>query len=331
METTITNPHDEIDDYRIMPAWCAFVLGGVTTFLLVYLGIARPAAHQLDMMRRQMGALEQTVWQVAGSSQDVAEATSLLKELNVQRSQIAKARLAVQDLKTLREKLQREASHLQEALATVAELGAIKESLLSYSGEIHEAAEVVSVSEDLCVRLAHAATSTYEALQASDDLLAMKDDLLAEPQSILDASDSLTNLLNMRDRLTNESTDLATAESTLDGLVSLKSSVLAQQSDMVTTLETLEVIQDLAQEFDQAAVSFERIRHWMVEVVASESILERARQTLAPLSEIANLRHLEPAAVRTLVSQLTNRDGQLENADATVETASIQESDLVIE
>ena len=337
MESTYQNAHisrDELDDYRIMPAWCAFVLGGVTTFLLVYLGIARPAAHELDMMRRQMGALEQTVWEVAGMRDDVAEVNSLLSELNDQRAQISKARLAVKDVATLRRQLQSEAAHVQDALATVAELGAIKDSLLSFAGEAAEAAEVASVSEGMCKRLAKSATSTYEALQASDDLLAMKDDLLTMPGATELALDALDQLLDMRDELHAAGDEIDTADAALQSLVALKSMVLAQQPEMATTLETLELISDLSAEFDQAALSFDRIRHWMVEVVATESILERARRTLAPLTEIANVRHLQPETVRQFVSQLN----QIEllspspvKDELTIETASIKESDLVIE
>ncbi|MEM8681658.1 MAG: hypothetical protein AAGF97_20105, partial [Planctomycetota bacterium] len=145
---------------------------------------------------------------------------------------------------------------------------------------------------------------------------------------------SLAQLMNIRSALNAQGTAVADAHVVLDDLVSLKSHVLAQQPEMVTTLETLEVMQDLANEFDQASASFGRIRHWMVEIVASESILDRARRTLEPLTEIANLRHLEPQAIREIASRLSSDFGiQVANGsrNTPVETASIDETDLVVE
>lgn len=388
METTYEAeqnvPAGELDDYRIMPAWCAFVLGGVTTFLLVYLGIARPTAHELDTMRRQVGALEQSIWEIAGKQDDVARTNSLLAELTAQSAQVTKARLAVNDVQSLRRQLQHEASNLQQALATVAELGAIKESLLSYSdnaqeaaavvsaseslcndlqhevgniksamaavadlasikeslltyaSETREAADVASVAELLCNRLAESAGSTYEALQVSDDLLAIRDDLLDSPHATQEAADNLNQLIGLRQQLKDHASELPAAENALHDLLTLKSMVLAQRPELLTTLETLEIIQDLSREFDQASVSFERIRHWMVEVVASESILERARQSLAPLTEIASLRHLEPNALRQMTRRLAaSHTPQIASKPETSASAlgepTIEDEDLVVD
>ncbi len=65
-----------------LPSWCLFVLGGVFTLLIVYVGVARPAARDMALMKRQLSTLEQSIWEVAGKSDTAKDANQLLALLS---------------------------------------------------------------------------------------------------------------------------------------------------------------------------------------------------------------------------------------------------------
>ncbi len=155
-----------------------------------------------------------------------------------------------------------------------------------------EAADVVATSELLCQRLAETADTTFAALQAGDDLLSLRDDLIMRREQAVDAQLALDDLFEIADALKEQGHGVAEAHTRVEELLTLKDTVVHSTSDLAQTIESLQVANELSAQFNQAIVTFERIRHWMVEVVATEPLLERARQTLQPLTELGNLRHL---------------------------------------
>ncbi len=287
-----------------LPTWCAFALGGIVTFLFVYVGIGRPAAHELAQLRRQMGTLEQSVWEVAGQEKAARSTNDLLSQLREQKAQAAAAREALAEIKQLHAQLLAESNRVEQAMVAVSQLGAIKDMLLSNADRADQAAAVLAVSEDLQHRLANAADSTELALEASHDLLDLQADLLAGSQQSATAHATLDQLIEIRARLDLESLEVAEAQDQVTELISLKDKVVSQTKDLKGAIETLELTNELGLRFHEAALSFEQIRHWMIEVTALEPMLQRAKATLDPLLEMGNLERLSPDALRSLARQL---------------------------
>lgn len=264
-----------------LPTWCAFALGGVITFLFVYIGIARPAAREMALMRRQMSTLEQSVWEVAGQKETAASTNELLGLLSDQREQLISAKESLAAMKKLHASIIEESIEVNNAIAAASQLGSLKDVLLANSERASEAAEVLSLSEDLYHRLATGAESTELAIDASEDLFSLRSGLIQQGQEVAQAQDRL------------------------DDLVALKDAVVDQTNDLADAVETLELTRQLNVRFHQAAMSLDSIRHWMVEIVAMEPMLQRAQKTLEPLTELTSLDRLNPNRVREIARALT--------------------------
>ena len=359
-----------LDANWVIPSWCSFVLGGVFTFLLVYIGIARPAAHEMALMKRQMSTLEQSIWEVAGQSDTAKKTNKLLALLAEQKEVATEAEGTLHRMQQLNHELAAEADRTQQALTSVDELIALKDSVLEGSDGTREAAKVfatahslhnrlassanttaeaVGVSEQLLTieenlldssasvdelvalkdsvlegsagtreaakvfaaahslhdRLASSANTTAEAILVSEQLLAMEENLRDSTAEVQTAQETLNQMLDIHDSLDHHSADVTTAQLRVDSLLTLKDTIIAETANLADAIETLELSYDLTNHYQKAAVAFEQMRRWMVEVVATESILERAQNTLKPLAELGNLRHLTSDQLRTAAREIS--------------------------
>lgn len=276
--------HDEFEPAGL-PTWCAFALGGIITFLFVYIGIARPAAREMSLMRRQMSTLEQSVWEVAGQKETAASTNQLLGLLNEQRDQAIAAKRSLIEMRNLHSEIIAQSTEIQNAMAAASQLGSLKDVLLANSERADKAAEVLSVSEDLYHRLATGADSTDQAVQASEDLFALRTSLIDDGSEVAEAQDNLEELVALKDTVVNQTGNLADA------------------------IETLELTTELGVRFHEAALSFNSIRHWMVEIVAMEPMLQRCRKTLEPLTELSSLDRMSPNRLREVARAMTSGAG----------------------
>ena len=290
-----------------LPSWSAFILGGIVTFLLVYIGVARPLANELGSLRRQVSTLEQSVCQVAGTQDTADDATSLLATLTRQGAILESARQSVQELQELQRQLLAETSQTQDAMTALAELAAIKDTLLANSDRTEAAVDVVATSELICQRLASAAGSTYEALEAGNNLLALREELVARGSDVTTANTALDALVDIRDTLQREKESFDIANQRIADLLNLKDAVVSQTDDLADAIANLEITSELNAQFNRAFRSFDQIKHWMVEVVASESLLERARFALEPITDLGNLRHMKPEQLREIAQSVTKQ------------------------
>ncbi len=333
MDTYYENNHadtyPEIGPARL-PTWCAFALGGIVTFLFVYIGIARPAAREMSMMRRQMSTLEQSIWEIAGHKESVQETNSLLAILNEQRAQTMAAQESFVEIQQVHQQLLAEAERVHTAMIAVSELGSLKDMLLANSDRADQAAEVLSVSEDIYHRLANAASTTELALQVGGDLLTLRDDLIDRNGEMDSARTQLNQLLVIRQSLHQDGKQVDVAKEKVDQLIALKDSIVDNTGDLADAIETLELTTELGRRFHDAAVSFDNIRHWMVEVVAMEPLLERARGTIDPLLELGNLHRMEPAQLRELARSVTRQYeahiASKPKAGSSIDTATLEGS-----
>jgi hypothetical protein len=274
----------------------------MVTFLFVYLAIARPTTQQLNTMRQQLSTLESTLCELADQRGSVEEGNSLLSLLARQQSEVAEAQAALVQMSRLHGQLMDEAEHVPAGLNAVAQFSALQDALLASasSQEIKEAADAVAQSESLWQRLASASETVDVAIQTGVNLLSLQEELIQRGQDSRGAFQALDGLTKLCDSLAQQHDHLTTAQARVDDLLVLKDTIVSQTSDLADAVETLELTHELNLQFTEAAASFERIRHWLVEVVATEPLLQRARQTLEPLSELTSLRHLDPHRLREM-------------------------------
>lgn len=292
---------------RSLPSWSAFILGGIVTFLLVYIGVARPLAKELRSLRHQVSALEQSVSHVAGKQGVAEQATSLLATLARQEETLSGAQASVRDLQTLQRQLLAEARHTQEAMTAIAELAALKDTLLASTERTQAAADVMATSELICQRLASAADSTYEALEAGNNLLALREELVERGSDVTTANTALDALIDIRDTLQRDEASFQIANQRVADLLNLKDAVIGQTDDLADAIMNLEIMAELNSQFHQALLAFDEIKHWMIEVVATQPLLERARYALEPITDLGNLRRIRPDQLREIAKSVSQQ------------------------
>lgn len=278
--------------------WFSFAAGGLATFLLIYIGIARPAVDELSLLRDQIRSLEKSVAMVAGQRDGVDETNHLLSQLSQQQSQANSARKTLLDLREMTNSLLAESTRFQEALRSINQFVAMKDSLISNSEGIERAMESLTASETLQNRLLNSAESNELALHASLDLLAMRGELLQSIGLNDQAKVALENLVQLGESLNDEGSNVEIARERIDGLISLKDSVISQTNDLSESIETLELTHELSERFRTAAISFKEIRDWMIEIVALEPTFAQVRRILEPMADLVNLNRMDPKQIR---------------------------------
>jgi len=251
-------------------------------------------------MRRQLKTLEQSVWEVAGHRNSAGEANQLLSLLARQRTYAADAEASLRQIQQLHRQLIAEADKARVAVATVEQLVEIKNSALAGSEQTQAAADALQSAEDLHQRLADSMDTVTDARRASEQLLAIESDLSGSATKVEQAQETVSELLQLSKDLDGRSDNVATARTHVRDLLALKDSIISQTTNLADAIETLELTSDLSSQFHDSAASFERIRHWMVEIMTMEPLLQRAQQTLQPLTELGNLRRLSPEQLRSI-------------------------------
>lgn len=292
---------------RQLTTWTAFLLGAIFTFLLVYVGIARPLTLELAGLRQHVKLLESAVQKVAGQSHSARETTSILASLVDQADLIDEARASVSELRELQQRLIHESRETQKAISAVAELAALKDTLLANATRTDEAASVVATSEMIYDRLASAAESSQTALEVGNNLLLLGEELLLRGHDVEAANVTLNSLVEMRDALQREDASMQVARNRVADLLNLKDAIVTQTDDLADAIATMEATADLKSQFEEASRAFQQIRLWMVEVVATEPLLARARYALEPLTDIVNLRRLQPDDLREMARHVSQQ------------------------
>jgi hypothetical protein len=78
----------------------------------------------------------------------------------------------------------------------------------------------------------------------------------------------------------------------------LTDGVLAQTESIGEAILTLEETADLAAEFREASASFVELRRWLTDVTMMGPMVQRAMETLEPLTALGNLRRVSADELR---------------------------------
>jgi hypothetical protein len=291
-----------------LPSWCAFLMGSVVAFLLVFVGVARPLMQEMGTIRRQLQLVQQNVTELTAYGEGVKESNHLLAMLKEQESLTRDAAATLDALQALKARLDIEAADISVVEQRLNELVALKNAVADAGERVSEAASVFTTAEVLHQRLANASDMLPSALESSHQLLALGERMAAEQTAVLDAQDSLNSLLQLQGNLNKDCVQLENATAQLHGLIQLKDTLIHQAPTLVDAIEALELAKDVQAQFETAARAFSQIRLWMLEVIASEGSLRQAQQALAPLAEITNLKRMNVQELRAMI-QSWSEDG----------------------
>ncbi len=180
-------------------------------FLGMHLMLVRPLKKELDLVRRGMEDMQDQVQQLAGTSDGVWDANSLLAALRNQQQNMEQARLALDEfesfrssVQSLRTAVQSETAKANEAVAGMARLRTLSESLVSQSD------------------------MTAPATRALEQLLSLQDRLIDQQASIVEATRAIDRLGVLKQRALSEVVDADAAEANLDQLAELKFQLICQ-------------------------------------------------------------------------------------------------------
>ncbi len=187
---------------------------------------------------------------------------------------------ALDSLADLMSRVQSNAEKVAPAADVVVQWESLQEALLDaapLAGEARETSrELISLEEELVYR----ASDSYDARVSLDDLLSIKDDLVQQRESVVAAQDRAAELIDLKDR------------------------VLVEGDHVVDAIETLELIAELQTQFERSADTFTQIRNWMGQLMVFEPSIQRAIESLRPLTELGNLRRLSRSQLRDVVSRI---------------------------
>ena len=176
------------------------------------------------------------------------------------------------------------------------------------------------------------AGSTIGACQARDvanQLLSISDNLVCRGSNAEAAEASLEQLITIREKLDDQGTGLELADQRVDQLIALKDRSIAQTADVAAAIESLELMADVRDQLQRVAQTFSSVRQWVVEIVAFEPAINRAMRTLQPLTQLGNLRHMNPAELRQVLRDMNQR-GETQWSERPAATPATVESPAMV-
>jgi hypothetical protein len=288
------------------------------------------ALDQLDRLRNRLIAAQAQAW-TAGASLDDIDA--LQNRLIGQRESVPVAAETLGALVDLTRTAIEQTSDLSTARFALEGLVGLRQSLASDNTDLQRAREVVRAWSETQAQLTAAASHAADARRTSDELLGMADDLVCRGDTARAAS-ALDGLANLRERLDDQGTGIDLAHQRVDQLIDLKDRAVSQTRDLADATANLELMTDVQDQLGKIALSFGRMRHWIVEILAFEPAFNRAMRTLQPLSDLGNLRHMSATDLRQVIRSLNDRreipwtgpQDALSTIESTAPTPAVDES-----
>lgn len=258
------------------------------------------ARSTLDEIRRIQESARNAASQVPSARRAIEALADLKAQTLASGERIEKAKKVADSWTAIQQQLAGAAPEIDRAHQVAGAWSVIQQQLVSAAPEVATAEQVAASWKAIQQHLVAAAPEVDRARDVGQGLAALKDEVLCgnDPRQIEEARTTLTELSGIRERLQRETAQVATAKTSLDGLVILKDNLVSRTADLADAVETLETLGDLEHQLVDSVQSFDRVRRWLVEVVLFEPAVERAVTILKPLTDLANLRRLNPTDLR---------------------------------
>lgn len=299
--------YDTVDPSNRRRAWYGVLAGAAIALLLFHFLVSRPVRRELALLQLQVEVMRESLDQLVVMKPAAAATTDLVSQLAKQHQVLIQANSAMQRIEQLPGRIAAVTEGLNVTLASLNKLQEMRDSILNMSERLQQACDVVTRIEVLNERLAQSSRNVDEAVAVADQALQMSENLQTSAWVVEAAQHSLAVLTELQERLAMQSSTWDQAIQRVQDLIMLKDTILTQTSNLADAIETLELTNDLSRQFRQAASAFSTMRQWMLEVSATQPVLEQAREALAPILELGNLRRLDGDRLRQLAREVGHR------------------------
>ena len=323
------------------------IAGVALTILALHVVVTRPLMGKIDSLNRQVVTMQQELDAVAGSQENAWRTNDLLTALTIQAERLDSADLALSRfdglatrMDDLNERVVTLATVTENAFAVVDEFDQLHDRLAAAagtSGAIRRDLRDIEIVTDRIDELANQTPKHRDALDVlhmqSSEMTAIATQLDMETRTISNAKNTLGTLTAIASKL--DATETERAATTAEGLINIAGRIesdgsallgpagnvianlkvatsgLEEQDERLESLvETADVLQDFEAEMLRHIQGLETMRRELVEFAMMDSTIDRVAQSLAPLTELANLRRLQSDDLEVVVDAL--RDQQFE-------------------
>jgi hypothetical protein len=208
-------------------------------------------------------------------------------------------------------------AEIAQSRAFVTEVTSLQAQLAATADATAAARNALDGIDALQQRIVAGGERTGEAQQSAESLIALKDNLAAATQ-IDTATGNAERLIGLQQTLGSDSRlQLDAAAQNAETMISLQSSIAAQTQKIAAGVENLDLMVDFHEELNDQLAQVEKLRHQMVELMLLETTLSKTMSTLAPLTELNDLRKMKDEDVRDFArTMLDRRRERVANAES---------------
>lgn len=292
---------------------------------------------RLKSARASLAAIDDLATGVSDSSTraDAAESSlarliALNNDLIATRRQQADVSAAIESVRDLQsrvagvgEESQQAVKQLDEARRALADFGQFQQRVCETTGDLERARAALEAVMALECDLAATDGDTAQAQTSADRLIAIKDNLNSGSDQLESAEENAERLIVLKDDVAGHGDRLLTAEqnaerlialqdqlvsderlqffaaaSNVERLIRIQAEIAAQTDDLVESITALEVLDDFQTEFNDQAAKVQEMRRRLTELVLLQTTIEQALEAVEPISELGNLRRLDPAEIQ---------------------------------
>jgi len=265
--------------------WRSAVVGGLVVVTLAYVGMVRPARHEIARLEGHVARLAASVEALNASRDGVSQATSLLARLEAQADRLASAEATLRRFEGLAEGLTAQSAGLDEATAVLDRSEELHRSLAARTAAIDEAQSAVNGLDSLVER---AAGTSDVAARIGDSLTVVETTqghLQTGLASLADAVPAAERLAGVADTLARGKDQAIAASEGLDRLLALRDGLARTTTDLRAAEGALVRLTDLAVTLSDASGAVGQLQRFVVDVMLLEPAVARAMRALGPVVE----------------------------------------------
>lgn len=307
----------------------------VLTVAFGYFGCVKPMYEQMRSMRLSMTCLQNRVAKLVREADTAGEGAGLLVHLAEQRSAVADATAALDEIEALNRRLAERTRRIA-LLATADDLAAqterrivehrellgdaeqalrsalqVERKMVSAGQQVTAAGTAADRMRALCNQMVASRAMIEDAHTAGEDLTALQERLILASRATPAANQAIERLTKLTTRVASSGSGAEDAGQELAELESLRERLLASRDQSGQANEALEVLTDLRNDVISAENDFQNLRKVVLEVVLMQPAVNRAVAALTPIRQLATLRHLDVEQLRVAAQALS---GQAEAA-----------------
>jgi len=199
-------------------------------------------------------------------------------------------------------------NELAKADNALKQLAELKAGLVDQEARIAEAKEQLVAFDSLRADLVASAETISQAMESADSLIALKDQLAAGGENAVAAKVHADGLLNLHDTLADgESLRLDDARHNLVNLLNMRSELNETTDTVVAAAENLDLLVEFQTELNTRIEEVTGLRRDLHEITMLRDTVARVSETLAPLTEMTDLKRMSDEDRREFARKILQR------------------------